>query len=284
MSHRRWWTVAATAMLAVLSAHTPAVADGPAIAAGPPPAAAIDWEGLPTWSGGHGPLRNQTNGLKALRYQQRDYGINLDWTTWPNSRWEVYGEGLPANGSITSSTRVALKVDGSPGYVRSGYQSYGINLVWSSTPVYEWNLVTTSAGQALYNLTRGDWLVHGSRFYGVDLMWLSDKGTPTQPLSYRSVSVYNCKNSGRAVWMWTLDHQTQTWTDRGRLASSWNGTSCVYTGQPFTFTASGSRRGITLAAVDYTVPGCPNNPQYCLVDDYDFISDVSGIAYTYAMG
>ena len=58
------------------------------------------------------------------------------------------------------------------GYLRRGSQAYGIDLVWSSTPVYEWNLITTSVGQALFNRNRNDYVIYnsasGALFYDSD--------------------------------------------------------------------------------------------------------------------
>ncbi|WP_422754196.1 hypothetical protein [Micromonospora sp. WMMD708] len=232
------------------------------VSAAAPPSAVVDWEGLPTWSGGYGPMRNQSNGLKALRYAERDYGINLNWTDWPNSRWEVYGEGLPTNAPITSTTKVALRVPGG-GYLRWGAQSYGIDLVWSATAVYEWNLITTAGGQALFNRSRNDYVVYGSRPWGVNLIWSGD-AMVTPPDSgvtgVRTLLTYNCHNDRRPLRIWINDMDAGgVWTDLGLLGSQWSGSSCPV-GSPFNYSPTVANHRIQVVAVDYSAPGCANDP------------------------
>jgi hypothetical protein len=227
-----------------------------------PPAAAVDWEGLPTWSGGYGPMRNQSNGLKALRYATRDYGINLNWTDWRNSRWEVHGQGLAANAPITNTTDVAIWVPGG-GWLRWGSQNYGIDLVWSSTPVYEWKLISGAGGQALFNSSRNDYVVYGSRPWGVNLIWLGD-AMVTPPGSgvtgVKTLLVYNCHNAGRPLRVWINDMDAGgVWTDLGQLNAQWSGSSCPV-GTPLNYSPSVANHRIQVVAVDFSAPGCSNNP------------------------
>lgn len=49
-------------------------------------------------------------------------------------------------------------------------REWGINLVWSATPVYEWRIVPHECGQRIFNLTRGAYLVSQMQ-YGVDWGW-----------------------------------------------------------------------------------------------------------------
>ncbi|MDI1460754.1 hypothetical protein QEZ54_07240 [Catellatospora sp. KI3] len=283
MPRKHGLLLAAAALLLATITSSPATAAGPDLAdtgtlADAPPAAAVDWEGLPTWNQGYGPLRNQTNGLKALRYSVRDYGINLGWTDWPNSRWEVYAEGLAPDAPITSTTKVALRVADSPGYIRWGAQNYGIDLVWSSTPVYEWNLISTPSGQALFNTNRRDYMVYGGRFWGVNLIWLSDMvASPSPTQGVKTYTLQNCHDAKRAVQVWVSDMDTGgAWVDKGRLNSQWSGTSCPVVGQPFTFSPTVSNHRFRVRAIDFGAPGCTNDPTLCVIFENGFISDVNG--------
>ncbi|MBB5868453.1 hypothetical protein F4553_001832 [Allocatelliglobosispora scoriae] len=275
--------LAAAVVFTTVASGSPATAAPPPSVQAAPPVAAVDWEGLPTWSAGYGPMRNQSNGLKALRYAVRDYGINLNWTDWPNSKWEVYGQGLPTNGSITDTTNVAIKVPGG-GYLRWSPQEWGIDLGWSSTPVYEWNLITTATGQALYNRTRNDYVVYGSRFWGVNLIWLGD-AVVTPPGSgatgVKTVIAYNCHRDYRPLNMWVNDMDAGgSWVNLGVVNSQWSGVggSCPVVGSPFTYSPSVSNHRIQIVGVDHTAPGCSNNPTIgsCQRWMFGFISNTTG--------
>jgi hypothetical protein len=130
------------------------------------------------------PLRNGTIG-KSLKYQSRDYGINLGWDT-TNTAKAVSVERQGSDQSpIRYGERIAIRVQGG-GYLRYKEREYGINLVWSSTPVYEFELtgglygarVRAGTPFGIYDTEHGDYVVYGSRTYGINLRWFSDAVSP----------------------------------------------------------------------------------------------------------
>ncbi|GHJ15932.1 MULTISPECIES: hypothetical protein [unclassified Micromonospora] len=150
--------LAAAVAVVLLAVTQPAATAAEAPVVGPAwTASDLDyhWRGLPTWSQGYGPMRNLARQAykndDSLHYETRRYGINIGWTDWPRSQIYVYGEGLARDAPITPTTRVALYFPGG-GYLKHGAREWGIGLVWSSTPVYEW--LIEPAGSS------GDQLVH----------------------------------------------------------------------------------------------------------------------------
>lgn len=51
---------------------------------------------------------------------------------------------------------------------------------------------------------------------------------PQTPAGVEAVAFYNCHGEQKSVRIWTYDHTSGSgqWQDRGKVASSWNGTSC----------------------------------------------------------
>jgi hypothetical protein len=124
-------------------------------------------------------LYNHTN-ASYVRYGSRSYGINLVWGNPDpgNIRFDSL-----SGSDLRSGDYVAIKVDGG-GYLKYGERSFGINLVWSSTAVYEWRIfgegmangtfLTSGNGRvALYNTRTGQYVVYGTRSYGINLVWKS---------------------------------------------------------------------------------------------------------------
>lgn len=80
----------------------------------------------------------------------------------------------------------ALYVNGH-GYLKYESRSYGINLNWSTTPVYEWKFINnqdvgpiqSNVATGLYNITANDFVVYASRDYGINLKWLHETSTTT---------------------------------------------------------------------------------------------------------
>jgi len=128
------------------------------------------------------PLRNQTIG-KSIKYQSRDYGINLGWDS-SNAKAVSVERAGPGNAPIRYGEHIAIRVQGG-GYLRYREREYGINLVWSTTPVYEFELTGTYGAQVragtsfgLYDVEHGDYIVYGSRTYGINLRWFADAVSP----------------------------------------------------------------------------------------------------------
>jgi hypothetical protein len=119
---------------------------------------------------------------KCLAYGERSFGINLVWRDCAE---------IPANirfvrrdyshTSVRFYERLALWVAGG-GYIRYGKREWGINLVWSSTPVFEWVIRGGSTGTrvhfgsrvSLWNTTRRDDVKYCKRRWGINLRWTSD--------------------------------------------------------------------------------------------------------------
>lgn len=78
-------------------------------------------------------------------------------------------------------------------HLRYGERTWGINLVWSKTPHYEWRVEREADGDvSLYNTDVRDHLVYGRRGVGVNLRWLKDvrrEAAQTAPGSLHDASV-----------------------------------------------------------------------------------------------
>jgi hypothetical protein len=125
-------------------------------------------------------LENRTAG-SALVYGQRDFGINLVWGSSsgaPNVRFERPSTS-PDHGPLQFGEPLAVRINGG-GYVRYRVRDFGINLDWSSTPVFDWRIyggtgtIRTGASVSLYNRTEADYMVNARRAFGINLCWYRD--------------------------------------------------------------------------------------------------------------
>jgi hypothetical protein len=135
-------------------------------------------------------LRNYTNPSgNAIYYHVRKYGINLDWRSWIEGRNVWFKRLATGGGSALYGERVAIGVDHG-GYLRYAVRPTGINLKWSSSPVYEWEIrgdigvslgrpVRNSQTISLYNRTVGKYMVYGTRPKGINLVWWPKTPTTT---------------------------------------------------------------------------------------------------------
>jgi hypothetical protein len=128
-------------------------------------------------------LRSVRNGFQAVVYQKREYGINLSWAGRPPARIRLLPDPAQRDTALVRHrTRVAIEVtDG--GYLKYREREYGINLDWSQTPAYEWEVrgdgivrLPTRAGMAvgLFNTVANDYVVYCEREYGINLRWARD--------------------------------------------------------------------------------------------------------------
>lgn len=82
---------------------------------------------------------------------------------------------------IQYNRRFALKL-GNHGYIKYKRRTYGINLVWSDAPSFEWQFrregssgpINTNLPVALFNRVEKDYIVYKKRRYGINLKWLGD--------------------------------------------------------------------------------------------------------------
>ncbi len=121
-------------------------------------------------------------------YGEREYGINLIWRDSSAREWVIFdapGTGTPYH-DMHYGERFALYNASAGSYVKYGWREYGINLLWSEDPVYEWSFeghdgaaplggdrrVWWTDHVALYNHNLDEYVAYGEREYGIDLDWL----------------------------------------------------------------------------------------------------------------
>jgi hypothetical protein len=123
-----------------------------------------------------------------LRSGHQTAGINLaygDYPATPNIAFE-----RASGGAIQYGDKVAIHVDGL-GYLKYGSRTFGVSLVPSAIPVYEWQVygedkaigaimqAADATRVALYNATTSRYLVWGYQFWGIDLDFKT--GAPPSP-------------------------------------------------------------------------------------------------------
>lgn len=137
-----------------------------------------------TSNGGNGyNMLCQTNG-KFLTYQERDAGINLGYTT--NAEEHKIHLRLPdgKERDILTGEKVALGIGGGDAFLRYAERTLGINLKWTSDPVFKWRIygatgekgkpIPTGSWVAIVNANvepEADFLVYLDRPVGADIGW-----------------------------------------------------------------------------------------------------------------
>lgn len=161
-----------------------------------------------------------------LDYYSRSHGINLAFNvhlTTPNIKFVKAGN---PNGPIHYGDKFAIHVDRG-GYLYYTHQNYGINLSYSSTPVYEWEMrdnsylnslpdnnasIPSSATFSLINTHNSGYVIYGSRTWGPNLTWATTAPQPTATVAQVNLSVrtgpYSIHSTsgrctGRVVWTFT---------------------------------------------------------------------------------
>jgi hypothetical protein len=137
------------------------------------------------------PLFNVTKG-QTMEYGERPKGINLVWAKGGvNFRFYRLAGHTAGGGAVLYGERIAIHVDDG-GYLKYATRKYGINIKWSSTPVYEWEIrghaalgtrVNYNDVFGLYNRTSGKHMIYGHRPYGIDLLWWPQTPTTTATVS-----------------------------------------------------------------------------------------------------
>jgi hypothetical protein len=120
-------------------------------------------------------LYNQING-RTMGYEERSFGINLGWPGSKASLQWSFKRQNGTQGKIQDGEKLALYNSKAKQYVKYGERTWGINLVWSKSPVYQWVVKydATSGNFSLYNTYQGDYVVYGERPFGINLRWLKD--------------------------------------------------------------------------------------------------------------
>jgi len=152
---------------------------------------------------------------RYLQYGSRDYGINLVWAARGPRPVEAVRL-IRANGTldpIAYGEPLALYVEGGK-FLKYADREYGINLVWSDTPVFEWKidggtparLVNSKRDIGLVNTRIGQHVVYCEREYGINLRWAKDctRAPKPRPIASHNVHVRlrlsesgDCTSSGR---------------------------------------------------------------------------------------
>jgi hypothetical protein len=252
------------------------------------PASTEKWWGLNNANDGTGELYNSAEGLGGnLTNENQTFGVDLDWS-YNAGLWKIEAQGGP---QVMRGQAVALRVWGG-GWLKYGNETYGISLVLSDTPSYEWYVLgSTPPGSkiswerfALWNSAAKDYLVAGHRSIGASLDWQKEtQSSPpptTQPPSgVKTFVAYNCILEERPLEMWVLDLTAGGgWNDLGQLDSNYANGGCPLTGLPFTFTPKSGHK-YEVRSVDYQASGCPNDPNdeaECLRSKTTFVGDANG--------
>jgi hypothetical protein len=136
-------------------------------------------------------LKNIYKG-SLVGYGSRTFGVDMEWGD--HGDWIA---SLPAGSgastrAITQADHVALYNTMSKKYLAYGYENFGVDLVWSDTPRFEWQLAGTGKNRGLYNSTYHDYLQYGERTWGINLQWqgheVADQAY-TEPPDYQPAPV-----------------------------------------------------------------------------------------------
>jgi hypothetical protein len=82
-----------------------------------------------------------------LTWGERDFGVNLIWTSNANLKKTHFRKADGSDGEVLTGETVAFGLGGNPSFLYYGHQTFGINLKWSETPKFEWQLFTASGNK-----------------------------------------------------------------------------------------------------------------------------------------
>lgn len=142
------------------------------------PQAVKQWYGLSNVNDGTGDLWNGARHL-SLTHANQTFGVDLDWSEH-TALWKIEAQGGP---HLMEGQAVALRVWGG-GWLRYGNETWGVDLVLSSTPSYEWYVLAGQPGTpigngefALWNSAAKRYLVSADQTWGVSLDWYKSGGS-----------------------------------------------------------------------------------------------------------
>jgi len=149
-----------------------------------PPAARV-WNGLSDVNDGTGDLYNRPRG-RSLVHASETFGVDLDWSS-KTALWKIEAQGGP---HVMLGQAVALRVWGG-GWLAYGHETWGVDLVLSSTPSYEWYVVGVDRPGtpidsrpapladefALWNSRAKTYLISRYQTWGVSLDWYHPAGS-----------------------------------------------------------------------------------------------------------
>lgn len=256
------------------------------------PASTKKWYGLNNKNDGTGDLCYSAPNL-CLTHENQTFGVNLDWQEH-SGLWKIEAQGGP---HLMQGQAVALRVWGG-GWLKYGHETWGIDLVLSDTPSYEWYVLSGPPGSSIYpdyalwNSAAKDYLVEAHRTWGVSLKWYQETQSPPPPppppppSGVKTLVAYNCISEQRPLEMWVSDYTAGGgWTDMGQLDSQYASGGCPQTGQPFTFTPKSGHQ-YEVRSVDYQASGCSNDPTNggCWRSDTTFVGDANGQVVSTTIG
>jgi hypothetical protein len=124
-----------------------------------------------------------------LQHEEEQFGINLGWTDDGSNatgdkvaRWFFTRNGT-TQAPIEFGETIALGNGEKPSFVKYEERTFGINLAYSDTPVFEWKIlggkkgdpVSTQSWIVLFNEKGGECLIYFDRTVGADIGWPSSK-------------------------------------------------------------------------------------------------------------
>jgi hypothetical protein len=116
----------------------------------------------------------------VLAHGQREHGIHLVWQN-PSGQTNIRFERQAGSGTVRYGERVAIYVQGG-GYLKYQVQPRGIDLGFSASPVYQWEIFGGTYGQSVYtdravglrNTHTQRPAVYGEREYGINVIWFEN--------------------------------------------------------------------------------------------------------------
>jgi hypothetical protein len=124
-------------------------------------------------------LKNVTE-KEGVRFGTRTWGINLVWDA-RESPDNIKFEKQFHSGAVNYAEPIAIYVTGG-GYLKYEKTRFGINLVYSRVPSFEWRAGGGDEGKpikfgdefALLNDVEHDAMIYGKRPVGINLVWMKD--------------------------------------------------------------------------------------------------------------
>jgi hypothetical protein len=136
------------------------------------------WYGLSDANQGTGDLQNaRRSSYTSLTHANQTFGVDLDWSE-NGALWKIQAQGGP---HVMRGQAVALRIWGG-GWLKYGHETWGIDLVLSDTPVYQWYVlggqpgssITNGGDFALWNSAAKRYLVSAHQTWGVSLDWYQE--------------------------------------------------------------------------------------------------------------